>query len=271
VSSPGFGRSLVARGIPEEKIDLVHNWCDEKALVLPEPDDDLAKELGLAGRFNIVFAGAMGVVQALDVVVEAARILVDRAPDVLFTLVGGGVDVQRLKKASEVLPNIQFLPNRPASEMGGIYRNADAVLVHLKHHPLCELWIPSKIQAYMYVGKPILCGVKGDVADLVCEAKAGIPFAPENPVSLAEAVLALRRMGRAELQRMGENGRTYYRQHLAFQECVRKLELVFEKAIGSTCGKRIAGNALHPPAPFPHEPQRCPSRLEAAPEELAKR
>ena len=64
----GFKENLVARGICETKIDVIYNWCDEKGMVVPDPDARVAQKLGFAGRFNVVFAGSMGVMQALDVV-----------------------------------------------------------------------------------------------------------------------------------------------------------------------------------------------------------
>jgi colanic acid biosynthesis glycosyl transferase WcaI len=233
VLSPGVKQSLVARGIPADKIEVVYNWCDETAMCIPDPDSALTRELGFRGRFNIVFAGTIGVVQRLDAVIECARRLQVRAPDVLFTFVGGGADVDRLKQKSQGLPNVQFLDRRPISVIGPIYAIADALLVHLKADPVFEITIPSKIQAYLFAGRPILCGVRGDASDLVRKAEAGLSFLPENPDSLAQAVLALRGMGAAERQWMGENGRAYYREHLTMSEGVRRMEMVFEAALAT--------------------------------------
>ena len=232
--SPGFKKKLATRGVPEDRIEVVYNWCDESSLDLREPDQAVARELGFADRFNIVFAGTMGLVQGLDTVIEAARRLRVRAPDVLFTFIGGGIEVDRLKQTSSGLPNVQFLPFRPMSGMGAVLANADALLVHLKADPLFEITIPSKIQTYMYAGKPILCGVKGDAADLVCRAGAGLPFTPEDPEALAEAVLVLRDLDADRLRLMGDNGRAFYREHLAMEQGVRRMEQVFEGAVAAS-------------------------------------
>jgi len=229
--SPGFKRHLADRGVPEDRVEVIYNWCDEAALVLPEPHSGVARELGFAGRFNIVFAGNMGLAQALGPVIEAARRLRNQAPDVLFTFMGGGVDVERLKQSARDLPNVQFMERRPMSEVGAVLSNANALLVHLKADPLFEITIPSKIQAYLFAGKPILCGVEGDAADLVCRAGAGFPFTPEDPDALAEAVLALRGLGADGLRLMGNVGRAFYRKHLAMDEGVRRIEEAFESVV----------------------------------------
>jgi hypothetical protein len=72
VVSPGFKAALMSRNVAPEKIDVIYNWCDETAIEQREPDAELAAQLGLAGRFNVMFAGSMGIVQALDAVLEAA-------------------------------------------------------------------------------------------------------------------------------------------------------------------------------------------------------
>ena len=56
------------------------------------------------------------------------------------------------------LDNVRFLPRQPMHAMGGILAGSDALLVHLKDDPLFRITIPSKIQAYLAAGKPILAG-----------------------------------------------------------------------------------------------------------------
>ena len=73
---PGFRQLLIERGVPESKIELIYNWCDEAALAAP---DSMAPELAaLNGQFRIVFAGNMGKAQSLDAVLEAADRLESR-------------------------------------------------------------------------------------------------------------------------------------------------------------------------------------------------
>ena len=227
VLSPGFKENLVARGIAISKIDVVYNWCDETAITVPEPNLEEARKWGMEGRFNIVFAGVMGVIQSLDVVLEAACLLRDRFPEVLFTFVGSGTDVERLKAITANQENIQFLPQQPQTEIGNIYANADALLVHLKDDPIFRITIPSKIQAYLYAGKPILCGVRGDAAKLVSDSGAGIPFQPENAASLADAVSKLQHMEPIKRREMGFCGRDFYSKNLSFKAGVDQIESIF--------------------------------------------
>ena len=165
--TPGFKQNLANRGIDQAKLDMIYNWCDESSIIIPEPNSVVAEELGFTNHFNIVFAGTMGVMQALDSIMDAAKLVAKEFSDVKFTFVGGGIEVDRLRNISASMGNVQFLPQMPPSEIGSVFANADALLVHLKDAPIFEITVPSKIQAYLYAGKPILCGVRGDAAKLV--------------------------------------------------------------------------------------------------------
>jgi len=233
VLSPGFREVLIQRGVPEDKIDVIYNWADEANLHHLERDESRARELGMAGRFNVVFAGTMGLAQALDTVLDAARICESTLPDVQFVFVGGGVDKERLeKRARELhLSNVRFLPRQPAKTIGGILSLADALLVHLKRDPLFRITIPSKTQAYLAMGRPIVMAVAGDAAKLVEQSEAGVTCPPESPVELAGAVQRLRRMAPSERDAMGVNGRSFYHRRLALRTGVSQFEKVFQSAI----------------------------------------
>ncbi len=81
----------------------------------------------------------------------------------------GGIERQRLQTEAKRrgLQNIVFLPRREPENMPPIFALSDVLLVHLKEDPLFCITIPSKTQAYLAFGKPILMAVRGDAADLV--------------------------------------------------------------------------------------------------------
>jgi glycosyltransferase involved in cell wall biosynthesis len=119
---------------------------------------------------------------------------------VQFLFLGGGTDVERLQgKASALkLSNVSFLPRVPASDIGPVLARADALLVHLKDDPLFRITIPSKTQAYMAAGRPILMALGGDAARLVEQADCGV---------VCETLVA---MSPDERRALGENGRRCY-------------------------------------------------------------
>jgi glycosyltransferase involved in cell wall biosynthesis len=108
---------------------------------------------------------------------------------------------------------------------------AQVMLVHLKDNLIHEITVPSKIQAYMNVGKPILIGAVGDAADLVVQAGAGIKCQPEDPAQIANAVRQLRRMPAEQLQAMGQAGKAYYDAELSLKVGTKRYEQIFQDVI----------------------------------------
>jgi len=228
VGTPGYRKKLIERGVPKEKIDIIYNWCDEEALTLSTVTN--ADEYGMSDRFNIVFAGTMGKAQALDSVIRAAKLIESRHDKVQFVFVGGGVEVENLKKITQdlLLENVIFIPRLPFSQISKVLSCADALLVHLKNDPLFEITFPAKIQAYLKIGKPIIMGVKGDAASILTKSGAGFCVLPENEDSIAEAVSKVFQLSQSELNEMGARGLEYYNKHLSLKIGVRKFIKVFE-------------------------------------------
>jgi glycosyltransferase involved in cell wall biosynthesis len=236
VLSPGFKQQLAHRGVRPAKIDVIYNWCADTTIQPTVPAPDLVSTLGLSGYFNVMFAGTMGTAQALDSVLDAAALCPDTLPNVQFVFVGAGVERDRLeKKAGDLgLTNVRFLPRQPMSAMGAVLGLADVLLVHLKDHPLFSITIPSKTQAYMASGKPILMAVRGDAAQLVTQSGGGLVCEPENPRSIADTVARLAGMSPEERRSMGEAGKRFYDEQLSLKTGVTKFEALFARICGVT-------------------------------------
>lgn len=229
VLSPGFKRLLLERGVPEAKVEVIYNWADEQALA--EPKGALPADFPDASRFRILFAGNMGRAQALDAVLDAATLLQARASRICFVMLGGGIEVDRLKRrAAELqLRNVIFLPPVPMAEVGTLLNAADALLVHLRKDPLFEITVPSKTQAYMAVGKPLLMAVEGDAADLVRQSGGGVCAESENAESIAAVAETLATLSPVELADMGQKAQDYYRQYLALPVGVAGFGAIFQR------------------------------------------
>ena len=234
--APGFRDRLLERGVPAEKLRLIHNWCNEGSLAkrASTPPAILEK---LRGKFTIVYAGNMGPAQNLDCVLEAAAKLKATRLNIAFVFVGSGIEVEPLKKKAQALglADVHFLPQMPMAEVGHVLDAADATLVHLRDDPLFAISIPSKIQAYLFAGKPILVGVRGDAAAMVNEAGAGIAVTPDDADAMATAVLQLAELPAEARAAMGQRGRAYYDTHLSFEVGVNKMVEALEAA---ACTKR---------------------------------
>ena len=244
VQSPGFKRALVERGIPAVKIEVIYNWANELE-ARPRGDSDLSA-FALAGRFNVVYAGTMGPTQGLDVVLRAAKLIETSDPRVQIILVGGGIEVERLRALAAGIgtTSARIMPRMPQSEIGNLLAAADLLLVHLKDEPLFRITIPSKTQFYLAMGKPILMGIRGDAAELIERAGAGVVVEPQNAGALAGAVLDLARRPRGELAAMGVRGRDFYARELCADVGVGRTLAVLDAAVAARKARSIVKRAF---------------------------
>lgn len=215
VLSPGFKRLLVERGVPDKKIEIIYNWANN--LSVAEPTDRAHNVFPVDGRFRVLFAGNLGKAQALDTVLDAAQILAATDSKATFVLMGGGLDLIRLKNrvVRMDLRNVDFLPQVPMTDVGAYLHSADVLLVHLRKDPLFEVTIPSKTQAYMVVGKPILMAVIGDAADIISKSGGGVVVQSESATELASAVVSLENLSEDERKEIGKRAIEYYQRNLS--------------------------------------------------------
>ncbi|MEN8638948.1 glycosyltransferase family 4 protein [Pseudomonas sichuanensis] len=213
----------VSRYAPLEKIVYYPNSMDSRsevaATVLPEPLVDV-----LAKHFCVVFAGNLGTAQALDTLVEAAVQLRDD-PDVRLVLVGSGSRLAWLQSQKEVLglDNL-VLPGRfPMESMPAIFERSAVLLVSLSDQEIFAQTVPSKIQAYLAAGRPIVASLNGEGAKVVIEAGAGMVSAAEQAEPLVSNLLRMRAMDKDEREQMGRSGRKYFNVHFDMDAQVKRL------------------------------------------------
>jgi colanic acid biosynthesis glycosyl transferase WcaI len=232
VLSPGFKRLLVERGVDPQKVEVIYNWTEEEVFKPLEAEQDFASKLGLAGKFNVVYAGNLGALQGLENVLAAAERLASSYPQLQFVFAGTGQKEQQLRQlaAKLKLTNVLFLGRREYWEMPRVNACAQVLLVHLRNLPFFEATIPSKTQVALASAKPVLMAVGGDAAEVITEAKAGVVCVPEDVDALVKAVLELYSMQQQELEQLGRNGREYYMQNMSLECGGRRMLEVFSKA-----------------------------------------
>lgn len=191
--SDAFRRDLAARGIDERKIHVVTNGVDLSSYAPRKRDEDLARTLGLGGRFVVGYLGTHGMAHALDNLLDAAEFA--RGDDrIRFLFAGDGAARASLVADARRrgLPNVVFAPHFPKDAMPALWSICDVALVHLRDTPVFETVIPSKIFEAFGMGVPVLyAGPDGEASNIVRRAGAGPCVAPQDPVALALAIRAL--------------------------------------------------------------------------------
>ena len=162
VLSEGMKQNLEDKRVNSSKIAVIPNWADLDAVTPMEKNNGFRSMHGLDGKFVAMFAGNIGFISVLDMVLDAAKILKDRS-DIQFLIVGeGNAKAELVKKADDMaLPNVHFMPTQAPGVLPEMLAAADVSLVTLDHR-LGQLNVPSKTYNIMASSRPVLASVPAD-------------------------------------------------------------------------------------------------------------
>lgn len=235
---PSAADHLVAKGAPRERITWLPNGVDLDAIPLSSPAN--------SHPFTIMYAGAHGLANCLDTVIEAAAILErDGTRGLRFRLVGDGPDKPRLQDrvAAEQLQSVHFDPPVPRHDVFRLLQTADAFVLTMKDSSLYR-WgtSPNKLFDYLAVGRPIVMSTNSPY-DPVTEAGAGLTVPAEDPEALAGAIRELAALDPLERAAMGLRGRAYVERHHSLAQLSKGLESILEMVVAGRVRQKPAGGA----------------------------
>ena len=150
-----------------------------------------AKRMGVVGKKVLTYAGTHADYQGLDVILDAAKKLMHRS-DIVFLMVGRGPERQRLidRAKSEGITNVLF-KDSPFEEVSLLMSISYGFLVVLRDIPAAKKMRLSKTFPPLACGVPVIYAGVGESAEIIRQNGCGIVALPENPNSLADAVLNL--------------------------------------------------------------------------------
>lgn len=190
---------------------------------LPEKEPTEEKQL--------VFAGNIGKVQAVEVLIQAAELLRDEP--VHWHIVGDGSNYEsclQLAQSLHLEDQVTFYGRKPLEDMPRYYAMADAMLVSMRNDLSVNDTLPGKVQSYMAVGKPVLGSIAGETAYVLDKAQCGLCAPPDDPEAFAKVVREFIR--RDDAAQMGKNGKEYYQKHFTKKIHMDKLEAMLLQLAG---------------------------------------
>ncbi len=227
VNSPGFIQHVLQRGA--RWIELIPNGADT-AMFDPQSEGTEFRAFNhLEDKFVVLYAGAHGLSNDLNVVLEAANLLrKNRAIHFLF--VGDGKDKALLRARAEELQldQVSFFPPVPKSGMGEVLAGADACIAILKPLEMYKTTYPNKVFDYMAAGRPVVLAIDGVIRAVVEAADAGIAVPPGDPAALADAVRQLAN-DPARARQMGLSGRQHIEKNFDREKLAQKLVLLLQE------------------------------------------
>jgi len=213
VNSPGFLQPVSSRGA--KRVDLIPNGADPSMFDPADSGAEFRQSNNLKNKFVALYAGAHGMSNDLQIILESASLLAD-AENIHIILLGDGKEkLALMAQAKEMnLSNVTFLPSVPKTEMAAALAGADACIAILKPLEEYKTTYPNKVFDYMAAGRPVALAIDGVIREVVDAADCGIFAAPGNAKEIAEAIRQL--AADAEQSRArGLKGRKYLEENFS--------------------------------------------------------
>jgi glycosyltransferase involved in cell wall biosynthesis len=223
---------MQTRGLDKTKFHWIPNGVSLAEVSMREPLSEEVLEQIPKNKFIIGYTGTIGVANAIDDLIDAAK-LVAHIPDLHFVLVGAGKEKSDmvLKTKSLNLQNITFIEPIPKKQIQSMLAHFDICYIGWQKNSLYRFGIaPNKLPEYLYAGKPIIHAFSGK-GDIVQQANAGLTIEAENPSAIAKAIIQLYELSDSERITLGNNGHQYVLQYLEYKMIADKLEnIIFQKS-----------------------------------------
>ncbi len=175
-----FKTNLIARGIDENKIDVITNGSNVELFAPRQKDTELLATLGLEGKFIIGYIGTHGMAHSLDFIVNSLKDVKNK--NIHFLFVGDGAMKETILSIAKdlSLSNISFHAPVSKDDVPKYLSIIDVSLAPLKKSDTFKTVIPSKIFEASAMLKPTLLGVQGQAQEIIQEYHAGLCFIPED-------------------------------------------------------------------------------------------
>ncbi|MGH9736219.1 MAG: glycosyltransferase family 4 protein [Candidatus Acidiferrales bacterium] len=181
---------IVSKGIAPDRVRVIRDG----SLPSPTPSDldhPVVQQIRSGFPFVVVHAGNLGFYGAWNTLLKAAEIL--RNENVGFVFIGDGSNRAALEQQSSTLPNVRFLPFRPASEIPHVMAAGDIHVVTVRRG-LEGVVVPSKLYSILAAGRPVLVVAPAttDAARIVSAERCGVAADPDDAQAVAGAIRSLR-------------------------------------------------------------------------------
>lgn len=233
VISQDFKRNIMAKGVPEEKIEVIYNWVDEQAVVhIPRNENKLFEKYNLdPNKFYITYCGNIGLTQNMDLLLDVAKEL-SSEENIHFVLVGEGADKARVVKRveNENINNISFLPFQPYEDISHVFSLGNTGLI-ISKPGVGENSVPSKTWSIMSAECPVIANFdENEIKSILNDNNCGIFTKAGDKEAFKNAILELYHNQEKAVQ-LGKNGRQFIMENLTREIGTSKYVKVVKEVI----------------------------------------
>lgn len=217
------------RGVGRSNYLVVKNWQNARDFIEFRKSVD---DMDSSGRpFTFMYLGNVGPLAGLETVIEAFG---RYESDSRLVIAGSGSAKDALRRMAQGNPRIEFW-DVPAGQVPATQHKADVMVLPVRKG-FASSSIPSKLPAYMFSARPVLCAVDSgsDTAACIREAGGGWVVEAEDAEALAIQMEACEKTGRDTLMHMGKRNFDYAVENFSREKGVAKLSGLFRKILSRT-------------------------------------
>jgi len=226
VQSPEFKNYILNQGVAESKIIYYPYYAEDFYKVVEKDKSYLSQ---FPKGFNLLFAGNIGVAQSFDTIVNAFEKLKEH--DINLVVLGDGRDKSRIQEQINekgLKEKFYFLGSFPPEQMPYYFTCADGLLITLKKADIFSYTIPGKLQSYLACGKPIIGALDGIGNKIISESNSGFASEAEDHELLANNILTLFKLSKAEKEKLSNNALIYFNKNFAKEKLLIELEKILK-------------------------------------------
>lgn len=216
---------MLSRGMDESKFVHIPNGVNlEEVQNYKEVSDEIKYSLP-KDKFIVGYVGTLGIANAMEYLLEAAKKLKDNS-NIHFVLVGKGGAKKSLQDycIDNDMKNVIFIDPIEKTQVQGMLKLFDICYIGWHDEKIYRHGISAnKIFDYMYSGKPILhsFSIKDNI---IQKAHCGLTVEPENSEKIKEAILQLSSYSIKELDSMGNNAKRYVIENHSYNNLYKMYE-----------------------------------------------
>lgn len=221
IQSKKFKKKFLNYQIEKKKIIYFPNFYEKNLnLKLPEKIKRIISSVKKS-KFPIIFAGNIGILQSIYTIIDTSFLI---KKDIDIFIIGSGSEKENLinYKYRKKALNIHFIDFVNPKYIDQILSNAKGLLISYLNDPQLNLTVPSKFQAYLSLGIPIIGSISGTTSVLIKNNKLGYVSDPENHRSLAKNINKLYSLKSIQFDLISENCKNFFKNNYSKDILIEK-------------------------------------------------
>ncbi len=226
--SPGMVPYIADR-VERSKIYVISNMADCNFFRPEQKNALLADQYGVSSKFVISYCGAIGQVNRLDYLLNAAGYFQAKGvTGVHFLIAGKGKELDRLQKLVQKhkLMNVTFLGYLTKYKVRELLSITDAIYVSFDRKPVLQTGSPNKFFDGLAAGKLCIVNTKGWIKDMIEAEGCGFYADPLQPHQFLDKVIFYAR-NRGALQQAQVRARQLAENHYSRELLTRRFIRMF--------------------------------------------